>query len=181
MSKTRKYYFYLNTEKDEQAAAISLLEQLSKGKRSEEIKNIILSGFSLKKIDERLPLLVASLLAKPTSLSTLSNIISAFCTDHHGFNLSDDKEIVAWQKRVRDPLLPNNGWSVWISITEAEYLSLMTLNEEDVQVRALIGAINDISANEASRQKVSLLEQKKPAPLSPHNVIINKANKLFNT
>lgn len=182
MSKTKKYYFYLNTDKDEQATAIAHLDQLGQGKRSETIKNVILSGFSLKKIDERLPLLVASLLAKPTSLLTLANIIGALSPDYNisQVNKGKENEVVAWQKRVRDPLLPNNGWSSWISITESEYSSLIVKNDTEIQVRALIGAINGDLINDISNPKTLLSEKKLATPSKP-NSVISKANKLFNT
>lgn len=182
MSKTKKYYFYLNTDKDEQATAIAHLDQLGQGKRSETIKNVILSGFSLKKIDERLPLLVASLLAKPTSLSTLANIIGALSPDYNFSHVNNGKEseIVAWQKRVRDPLLPDNRWSAWISITESEYTSLIAKNNTDTQVRTLIGAINGDLVNDSSCKK-SILSEVKPMASSIQNPVISKANKLFNT
>ncbi|MFP3029387.1 MAG: plasmid partitioning/stability family protein [Arsenophonus sp.] len=182
MSKTKKYYFYLNTDKDEQAITIAHLDQLGQGKRSEMIKNVILSGFSLKKIDERLPLLVSSLLIKPTSLSILANIIAALSPDYNISNVNNSKEseIVAWQKRVRDPLLPDNRWSAWISITESEYSSLMSKNNTNTQVRALIGAINGDLINDTTYQK-SPLSEVKLMTSSTQNSVINKANKLFNT
>ncbi|MGP1924975.1 MAG: plasmid partitioning/stability family protein [Arsenophonus sp. NEOnobi-MAG3] len=182
MSKTKKYYFYLNTDKYEQAMTIAHLDQLAQGKRSEMIKNVILSGFSLKKIDERLPLLVSSLLLKPTSLSTLANIIAAISPDYDisKVNNSKESEIVAWQKRIRDPLLPDNRWSAWISITELEYSSLISKNNTNTQVRGLIGAINGDFVNDTAYKK-SLLSEVKPMTSSTQNLVINKANKLFNT
>nr|CBA75491.1 hypothetical protein ARN_29440 [Arsenophonus nasoniae] len=143
---------------------------------------MILSGFSLKKIDDRLPLLVASLLAKPTSLSTLANIIGALSPDYNisQVNKGKENEVVAWQKRVRDPLLPNNGWSSWISITESEYSSLIVKNDTEIQVRALIGAINGDLINDISNPKTLLSEKKLATPSKP-NSVISKANKLFNT
>lgn len=182
MSKTKKYYFYLNTDKDEQATAIAHLDQLEQGKRSETIKNVILSGFSLKKIDERLPLLVASLLAKQTSLSTLANIIGALSQDYNISHVNNNKEneVVAWQKRVRDQLLPDNAWSAWISITESEYSSLISENNTDNQVRTLIGAINGDLINDILHEKPALSE-KKYVISSPSNTVVSKAKKLFNT
>ncbi|CUX96376.1 plasmid partitioning/stability family protein [Candidatus Hoaglandella endobia] len=182
MNKTKKYYFYLNIDKDEQAAAIKLLDHLGQGKKSAAIKSVLLSGFSLKQIDERLPLLVASLIAKPTSLSTLAKVIGVLSPDYNISQITNEKakEIVAWQKRVRDQLLPNNGWSAWISITESEYASLITKNDTDIQVRALIGAINGDLINESAHKKAVLAE--KTSIASSHtNTVISKANKLFNT
>ncbi|MGP1924962.1 MAG: plasmid partitioning/stability family protein [Arsenophonus sp. NEOnobi-MAG3] len=68
MSKTKKYYFYLNIDKYEQAMTIAHLDQLAQGKRSEMIKNVILSGFSLKKIDDRLPLITGIFSSSKTDI-----------------------------------------------------------------------------------------------------------------
>lgn len=182
MSKTKKYYFYLNTEKAEQATAIALINQLGPGKKSDAIKNVILSGLSLKKIDERLPLLVASLLAKPTSLSTLAKVIGILSPEYNISQINNDKEIVAWQKRVRDPLLPDHGWSSWISITESEYSSLIAEHDHTdtaIQMRALIGAISGDIISAAEHKKAFFSEEQSIS--SPQNTVISKVNKLFNT
>lgn len=174
MSKTKKYYFYLNDEKEEQIAAINLLDKLEKGKRSETIKNIVLAGFSLRNIDERLPQLVASLFEKKTSLTTLSRLIGVLDTNYSECltNKNRATEVVAWQKRVIDKLSPDQNWSAWISITESEYNKLLIENDELIQVRSLIGLVNGDQATSINLTFQESLKINK-------NPVIKNAGKLF--
>lgn len=182
MNNNKKIFVYLNTDVPKQKELFDYITQ--ERNKAKAVRDSLSLTMKLKKFNDKLPTILSLFTQNLISVSDLNMIlISTLQKDTAPIELlsEDTYEIVAWQKRVINPLSPDQTWSEWIAISQEEYKNLLKSDNLSIQVRALKGKrLGDNLVNISSTSVIDPKELVEKQPKPPANNTANNAKKLFN-
>ncbi|QBY45853.1 hypothetical protein QE197_20290 (plasmid) [Arsenophonus nasoniae] len=182
MSNNKKIFVYLNTDVPEQKELFDYITQ--ERNKAKAVRDSLSLTMNLKKFNDKLPTILSLFTQNLISVSDLNMILnSTLQKDTVPVELLNENvyEIVAWQKRVINPLSPDQTWSEWIAISQEEYKNLLKSDDLSIQVRALKGKrLGDNLVNISTIPVIEPKESVEKQPKTPESNTANNAKKLFN-
>lgn len=122
---------YLDDES--QLSAFRIIEGKPTRQRADFQRDCLVAGIALSKVDPRLPGMMASALSHEIAFSTVQHLLNAIKPIEQTSNAT----AVAWQKRERNTLSPEQEWLAWRPISESNYNECLKQGSPNIEVRAL--------------------------------------------
>ncbi|PAV11584.1 hypothetical protein CBG25_00310 [Arsenophonus sp. ENCA] len=131
----KKIVLYVYPDEASQRTALDKIESLPVRQRPDFQRDCLIAGVCLAKVDPRLPRLLATAITQDIGFATVQNVLNVIRPIDN--TLSDQVVAVAWQKRERNTLSPNNEWLDWFPISESQYNASIAEPSDNAEVRVL--------------------------------------------